>query len=366
MNENAGIPRGKVFVTGGSGHVGANLVRRLLDDGQEVRALVLPGTNNAALQGLDIETVEGDLRDAQRMREVIKGCSRVFHVAAKISTLNASAGEQKELFEINVLGTRNVMRAALDNGVARAVLTGSFSAVGYDPDDPSKPSNEDMPFWPFDAAMPYARTKALAEHETLKCIVDGLDAVIATSCACIGPHDYLPSRMGRTMLDFARGKLRAYINGGFDFVNAKDLAQGHMLAMEKGRRGQKYIFSTHFHTLADLVQMFSEVTGLPPVRLKLPAPVMSSITGVYAGALSKAFPNIPQRLTPAAIRILRMRRHADTSKARAELGYQPTNIRDAVRDAYAFFVRSGMLEPGIIRSGAEPPASSGPEAAAAE
>lgn len=365
MNERVEIPRGKVLVTGGSGHVGANLVRRLLAEGHEVRCLVLPGTNNAGLQGLDVELFEGDVRDAKQMLEATRGCTRVFHVAAKISILNASAGEQREIFEINVLGTRNVMRAALENGVSRAVLTGSFSATGYDQDDPSRPSNEDMPFWPFGNAMPYAHSKALAEHETLKCVIDGLDAVIATSCACIGPHDYLPSRMGRTMIDFARGKLRAYIDGGFDFVNANDIVQGHMLAMEKGRKGHKYIFSTHFHTLGELVQMWSEVTGLPPVRLKLPAPVMSTITGAYSGTLSKMFPNMPQRLTPASIRILRMRRHADTTKAQTELGYKPSNIKDAVREAYAFFAAQGMVDPSrlVLR---DPEPSSGPEAAAAE
>jgi nucleoside-diphosphate-sugar epimerase len=367
MSEQTSIPTGKVFVTGGSGHVGANLVRRLLEDGQEVRCLLFPGADNRGLEGLDVECVEGDLRDFDAVKRAVGGCMRVFHVAAKISTLNPSAGEQKELFGINVLGTRNVMRAALQAGVARAVLTGSFSAVGYDPDDPSKPSNEDMPFWPFDAGtLPYARSKALAEHELLKVVADGLDAVVATSCACIGPHDWLPSRMGRTMIDFAHGKLRAYVDGGFDFVNAGDLVQGHMLAMEKGRRGQKYIFSTHFHTLDDLVEMFVDVTGLPRPALKIPGPLMAGITGLYAGTLSKVFPDMPQRLTPGAIRILRMRRHADTSKARTELGYQPSNIADAVFEAFSFFEQHGMVPEGTVRERPRPDATGGHTAAAAE
>jgi nucleoside-diphosphate-sugar epimerase len=235
------------------------------------------------------------------------------------------------------------MRAAMENGVKRAVLTGSFSATGHDLDDPSRPSNEDLPFYPFEDSLPYARSKVLAEHEMLKCIVDGLDGVIATSCACVGPHDYLPSRMGRTMIDYAHGRLRAYIDGGFDFVNARDLVQGHMLAMDKGRTGQKYIFSTQFHTLSDFVQMFSETLGRPPVRLKLPGPLMAGLTGLYSGTLSKLFPNAPQRLTPGAIRILRMRRHADTTKARTELGYRPTDLRSAVREAFEFFHRAGMI-----------------------
>ncbi len=334
---------GKVFVTGGAGHVGNNLVRRLVADGHDVRCLVVPGANNRGLEGLPVELVEGDIRDFASMKRATKGCDRVFHVAAKVSTLNPSAGEQRELFDVNVMGVRNVMRAAMENGVKRAVLTGSFSGTGHDLDDPSRPSNEDLPFYPFEDSLPYARSKVLAEHEMLKCIVDGLDGVIATSCACVGPYDWLPSRMGRTMIDYAHGRLRAYIDGGFDFVNARDLVQGHMLAMEKGRTGQKYIFSTQFHTLADFVQMFAETLGTPPVRLKLPGPLMAGITGIYSGALSKLFPNVPQRLTPGTIKILRMRRRADTTKARTELGYRPTDLRSAVREAFAFFHREGMI-----------------------
>lgn len=337
------IPKGKVFLTGGSGHVGANVLRALLDDGQEVRVLVEPGGAREAFEGLDVELVEGDLRDAEAMRRVTKGVARVFHVAAKVSTLNPGAGEQRDLYDINVIGTRNVLRAALENGVARAVLTGSFSATGFNPDDPSLPSDETMPFYPFGRVMPYARTKQLAEHEMLKCVVDGLDAVIATSCACVGPNDFMPSRMGRTMIDYAHGRLRAYIDGGFDFVSFKDIAAGHLLAMEKGRTGHKYIFSTHFHTLQDLVDMFSDTMGTPPVRLKLPAAVMAGLTGVYSGALSKVFPKMPQRLTPGAIGVLRMRRHANTTKAREELGYQPGTVADAVREAYADLYRRGLI-----------------------
>lgn len=337
------IPRGKVFVTGGSGHVGAHVVHALLDEGHDVRCLVQPGANNAALEGLPVERVEGDLRDYDAMLRATKGCTRVFHVAAKVSTLNASAGEQRELYEINVVGARHVLRASLENGVARAVLTGSFSATGYDLDDPSTPSHEERPFYPFGDVMPYAHTKALAEHELLKCVVEGLDAMVVTSCACIGAWDFMPSRMGRTMVDYSHGKLRAFIPGGFDFVNGRDIARAHLLAMEKGRRGQKYICSTHFHTLEELVAMFSEVSGLPPVTLQVPPRLMASITGLYAGSLAKVFPKLPQRLTPGAIGVLRMRRHADTSKAQRELGYQPGSVRDAVRDAFVWFARQGKL-----------------------
>lgn len=352
------IPSGKVLVTGGSGHVGANLVRRLLAEGQELRCLVQPGQSREAFAGLEVELVEADLRDAAAMRTVVAGCTRLFHVAAKVSTLNASAGEQREIYEVNVVGTRNIMRAALEAGVARAVMTGSFSAVGYDLDRPSAPSNEDLPFYPFAKVLPYAQSKALAELEVLRCVVDGLDAVIVTSCACVGPHDYMPSRVGRTMLDYAHGRLHAYVDGGFPFVAARDIVDGHVLGMEKGRTGHKYIIASEFMTLGDLVEIWSELLGRPPVRLKLPRPVMAAMTGLYSGTFAKLFPNAPQRLNPGALEILKLNRHADTRKAREELGFVPTRVKAALYEALEDFARRGKIPGEMLK-----PASATPVAA---
>jgi len=357
-------PKGKIFVTGGSGHVGANLVRRLVADGHELRCCVVPGGDTRPFEGLDVELVEADIRDYDAMHKAIAGCTRVFHVAAKVSILSPSAKEYKDIFSINVMGTRNVMRAALANGVEKAVLTGSFSAVGYDPDDPSKPSTDDMPHWPYDVhVLPYARSKALAEHEMLKVVVDGLDASIATSCSCIGPHDWIPSRMGRTMCDYAKGKLRAYVPGGFEFVASRDIADGHVRTMAAGRPGQKYIFATGFHTLPELLGMWKDVVGERARPRRIPPGLMSAFSSVYSGALSKFFPNVPQRLTPGSIRILQMQRHADTTKARTELGWRPTDMPSAMREAYEFFAQVGMIPREVV---VQVPREAGPTSAAAE
>ena len=163
---------GKVLVTGAAGHLGANLVRRLLDEGVEVRVLLRRGSNNAAVDGLDVERVYGDLRDPGSLVPAVRGIRDVFHVAANISTIVANPALEREIYECNVLGTRNLLRAAGEAGVERVVVTGSFSAVGYDLDDRERPSNEDMPFWPFEEVLPYARTKVLVEHETLKACVE--------------------------------------------------------------------------------------------------------------------------------------------------------------------------------------------------
>jgi nucleoside-diphosphate-sugar epimerase len=337
------IPRGRVLVTGGTGLLGANLVRHLLADGQQVRVMVEPGASRRALDGLDVESVEGDLRDAAAVTAAVRGCARVFHTAAKVSTLSASAGETRTIWDVNVMGTRHVVRAALEAGVARVVVSGSFSSVGFDPDDPARAATEDMPFYPFFEWMPYARTKVLAELETYKAVADGLDAVIAVSTGIIGANDYLPSRPGKVLVDFANGKLRGYIPGGSEFVATDDIARGHMLAMEKGRSGQKYTISTCFMTLDDLLGIFEEVAGGRRPRLRISPGLMSALTSLQSGVLARIFPEMPQRLTPGAIKVLTMNRRADLSKARNELGYEPGDIRQAIREAYEFFCRIGMI-----------------------
>ena len=197
-----------VLVTGGSGHLGANLVRRLLDDGQAVRVLMRPESDNRGLDGLSVERAPGDLRDLPAVRAAVAGCTQVYHCAAKVST--ARRGE-REIFACNVIGTRHVLQAARESGVSRVVVSGSFSAVGH---DPARPSDETVPFYPFGPVLPYSWSKMLVEHECLKAGAEGLDVVVAISCAIIGPNDFKPSRMGRTLVDFAGGRLRAYVPGG--------------------------------------------------------------------------------------------------------------------------------------------------------
>jgi nucleoside-diphosphate-sugar epimerase len=327
------------LVTGATGHLGANLVRRLLADGQQVRVLLheRDGLDNQAVGGLPVERVFGDLRDLDAMRAAVSGATRVFHTAAKIATV---AGGEREIYDINVTGTRNVLKAAREAGVRRVVVTGSFSAVGHNPD---RPSNEDDPFYPFGWHLPYSVSKAWVEHECLKAVALGQEVVIAVSCAILGPNDFFPSRMGRVVKDFAGGELGAYIPGGFDFVAARDIAAGHVLAMEKGRSGQRYVFSTRFVEVDELMAILERVTGRARPRLRLPPGLMMGLAHVGSFVLTNFFPSVPQRFTPAAVRILQMRRRADTSRAQRELGYEPTSIEDALREAYEHFVERGEI-----------------------
>lgn len=333
---------GITLITGATGHLGANLVRHLLAEGEQVRVMIHTENDNGALDGLDVERVNGDLRNNKEISNAVQGCSHLFHCAALISTIDGDASQKREIFDTNVNGTINILQAAISHNIEKVVVSGSLSATGYAPDNSS---HEDMPFYPFDRHLPYGFTKHLTEHECLKAHANGLNVVIATSCAIIGPHDYMPSRLGRVLIDYANGSLRAYIPGGFEFVTSHDIAKGHILAMRHGRSGQKYIFGTTYSSVDDLLAIFSEVTGRPLPKLRLSPWLMATLAEIADKTWYKAFPNHPRRFTPGAVRLLQMHRRASHEKAKQELGYQPTQLSDAVKEAYDDFVRRGLIVP---------------------
>lgn len=331
------------LVTGAAGHVGANLVHTLVARGERVRVLLRAGDNNEAVEGLEVERFYGDLRAPESLAPAIDGARRIYHVASMVSTIDGDADHKRTIYETNVVGTRNLLRLARESGVERTIVTGSFSAVGYDLDQTDRPADETMGFYPYHRAMPYERSKVLQEHEVLKACAEGQDALIVTSCAVIGGHDYLPSRMGQTLARFANGELNAYVPGGFEFVAARDIVAGHTLAMEKGRAGQKYIIATQFLTLDDIFDVWEELTGQRRPPLRLPTNVMLPIAEATSFFMTRFRPKAPQLLTPGAIRRLKLCRHADTSKAKTELGFTPTSVEEAFAEAYAFHWQRGAI-----------------------
>lgn len=325
-----------LLVTGANGHLGANLIRRLLADGNPVRVLLRPKSDNSSVDGLAVERIFGDLRDPASLLAATQGCAGVYHCAARISTVG---GSEQEIFETNVLGTRNLLQAAAQNGVARVVVSGSLSAVGHRREGAT---DETVPFNPFEDHLPYGFSKAAAEHECLKAAANGLDVVIATSCAILGPNDFKPSRMGQLLIDYSRRRLRAYVPGGFEFVSTRDIVEGHLLAMRKGRRGHKYIFSTEFMTMDALMRLYMEITGQPIPPLRLPPKLMMGLA--HISELTQRFSGRRRLLTRAAVRLLDRAQRVDCSKARSELGYRSGSIAQAVHDAYECFVTRGVIE----------------------
>lgn len=335
---------GRLLVTGATGHLGANLVRRLLDDGETLRVLLEPGVKTAAVDGLDVERVTGDLRDVDAVAKAVRGVTAVYHVGAIVSTVQGNREHRRAIFETNVLGTKYVLDAALRHDVERVVVTGSFSAVGYDPNDSTRPSDEEMAFDPFRSPTPYSTSKAAAEQQCWQAAARGLDVRVAVSCAIIGPNDFVPSRLGGVLCALAKGRIAAYVPGGFPFVAARDIAEGHVLTMKKGRSGERYIFASEYRTMDELMGMYESVTGQrrPPIRL--PRPMMSAVARAINPFVTRFVPPSQHRLTPAAIHILGLERRADIEKARRELGYQPTAVLDAVRAAYDWFRARGEIE----------------------
>ncbi|MEU2514639.1 NAD-dependent epimerase/dehydratase family protein [Streptomyces syringium] len=328
-----------ILVTGASGHLGANMVRRLLADGHDIRVLVEPpGPAGEALDGLPVRRTVGDLRNPAAVAAAVEGCESVYHCAARITT---TARGHRDIHAVNVLGTRNVLDAARRHGVRRVVVTGSFSATSP---APGRASTERDLHYPFAAHTPYTRSKVLVEHECCKAAAQGLDVVVAVSTAIIGPHDYVPSRMGRVLLDFAHGRLFTYLPGGFEFVSAQDLVQGHLLAMERGLPGHKYLLSTEFRTVDQMMDHYAQVTGRRKPRLRMPAPAMGALARLAEGPRSVLTPHREARFTPAAVRFLRSQRRADCSLAREALGYRPTDIATAVEQAYRCFVDRGLVQ----------------------
>ena len=252
-----------VVVTGAGGHLAANLIRLLVKRGRRVRAVVRRDVR--AIKGLDLELVRADLLDLSSLLRAFKGAKIVYHLAAVISI----SGEQKGLVErTNVLGTRNVVEACLETGVRRLI---HFSSIHAHQQEPlNKVLDENRSYVPSDHPTPYDRSKAGGEREILRGVEMGLDAVIVNPTGVIGPWDYKPSLMGQMFLDLYHHKYISLVRGGFDWVDARDVALGAMAAEEKASPGNKYLLSGHWRTFRDLAELARKVSGIDPPSIYTP------------------------------------------------------------------------------------------------
>ena len=317
-----------VVVTGASGLVGGNLVRALLENGFVVRALV--HQDRRALQGLEVELAQGDITKPASLQVAFKDAEVVFHFAGAIS-LEADSWSQMEA--INVTGTRNVVEACLKCGVSRLVYCSSIHALTQEPFD--LPVDEKRGFVTQRNASPYDLSKARGEMEVQSGLDLGLDAVVLNPTAVIGPHDYKPSYIGRSLVQLARGKIPILVGGGFDWVDVRDVASGAIQAMQSAPKGRRYILSGHWKSVQDIARMAAKEAGRPAPRLSVPlwlaflaAPVFDHIARM----------NGKQPLfTRFSLQALRSNRHILHDRASQELGYTARPVKTTIHDTLEWF-----------------------------
>ncbi len=326
------------LVTGASGHVGANLVRHLLARGERVRVLV--HRVSSALEGLEVERVSGDVRDPQTLARACSGVTVVYHLAAMISIVGDPQGL---VHETNANGALNVARACLEAGVGRLVHCSSVHA--FDLRDDGREVNEGTQRVTETGARhnAYDRSKALGEAAVRATIAEGLDAVIVHPTGVLGPHDYGPSRMGQVLLDLYHQRLPAVVDGGFDWVDVRDVSAALHAAAAVGRTNESYLVSGHYHSIAEVAKVASGVTGVASPRLVVPMG-LASLAAPVATYWSRLVGREPL-FTGESLEALRANPRLDNSKAQRELGLRPRPLTETVRAAYAWFDGQGLLAP---------------------
>lgn len=330
-------PGDTVLVTGASGFLGSAVARALAARGLRPRLLVRPGSPRGNLAGLDHVPAEGDLTDPASLIRAMRGARYLFHVAADYRLW---APDPLVILRVNVDGTRDLMRAALEAGVERIVYTSSVAALKVA--GATAPVDETAPLDPDEAIGTYKRSKTLAERVVERMVAEeGLPAVIVNPSTPIGPRDIRPTPTGRIILDAARGKIPAFVDTGLNFAHVDDIAEGHLLAFERGRIGERYILGGENLSLQTLLAEIARLAGRPAPRVKLPrAPLFPLALG--AEAVARLTGREPL-LTVDGLRMSRYRMFFTSAKAERELGYRARPWQEGVADAMAWFRGAGML-----------------------
>lgn len=332
MAESAGLSL--AVVTGAAGHLGANLVRALLAAGRSVRCMVRDDTR--ALEGLDVERVRGDLGEPTSLAAAFAGADAVFHCAARISIMGSEGGRVEAA---NVEGVRHVLDACRGAKVRRLVHFSSVQALA-DP-GPGRALDEDAELAGARATSAYERSKSAGEQLVLDAVAKGLDAVIVTPTAAIGPWDWKPSRAGGALIELARGKMPALLDAGFDWVDARDVARGAIDAEAKGTAGRRYLLSGQWRSLAEVAALVHQAGGRPPPRIVLPL-ALGAVVAPLGLAGARLFGAQPV-FTPDSIRMLKGVRKIDPRRSKAELGWAPRPLEATVRETMDWFRTVGML-----------------------
>ena len=315
------------LVTGATGFLGWHVARKLIDRGDRVRVLA---RDPSRVRELEVETVQGDLRDPASLERAVAGCGVVYHVAADYRLW---ARDPQEMFRSNVDGTRNLLTAAKSAGVDRVVYTSTVGCIGI-------PANglgdETTPVSAEEMSGPYKRSKFEAEQ-----VAKEFPVVIVNPTAPIGDHDFKPTPTGKIVVDFLRGAMPAFVDTGLNVVDARDVAEGHLLACERGRTGERYILGSENLTLEQILSKLAAITGKPAPRTQVPYAV------AYAfGAVSTAWASVTGKEPRApldAVKMARKKMWVSHEKASRELGYSPGPASVALERAADWFRAHGYV-----------------------
>ena len=325
----------RVFITGATGFVGSHVARRYATEGVQLRLLTRKTSRLEGLEGLDAEVVTGDLRQPEDLRSALTGCDALVHVAADYRLW---VRDPKEMYAANVDGTRELLRLARETGVERVVYTSSVATMGFKSD--GSVVNEDTPVSLEDMIGHYKRSKFLGEQEAIKAAAAGQHVMILNPTTPIGPGDAKPTPTGRIIVDFLNRKFPAYVDTGLNLVDVDEVARMHVVALDRGTPGRRYILGGENLTLKQILDRMSAITGLPSPTKKVPHAVAMGYAffdEMITGRLLKREP----RATVEAVRMGKKMMFASSSKAEQDLGFHVLPIYQALRSAIDWFVKHG-------------------------
>ena len=322
----------RVFVTGGTGFIGANLVRLLLKQGYRIRVLVRPTSKLDNLESLDVEIITGDLNDGD-LEQKMRGCRALFHVAAHYSLWQA---DQESVYLNNVLGTRNILAAAQRADIERTVYTSSVAAIGVGNAGITVDETHQSPVKKL--VGHYKKSKYFAEQEALKAYHLGQDIVIVNPSTPIGSWDIKPTPTGEIILRFLQGKMPFYVDTGLNWIDVEDVAWGHLLALEKGQSGDRYILGNQNLTLKTILDNLAEITNLNAPQQLIPHFIPHACAWIdecLLGAIGKK-PSV----SLDGVKMARQKMYYDSTKAVRELGLPQSPIKPALQKAVEWFKRN--------------------------
>lgn len=327
----------RAFVTGATGFIGGNLVRKLLADGHTVRALARPQSDQRNLAGLPVELVSGDLDNQKNLVEQLEGCDVVFHVAALYSLW---ARDAAAIYRANVTGTENLLAAARRAGLKRFVHTSSVAAIGVPA--PNTLGTEATQTTLAELVSDYKKSKYLAEQAALQAARAGMDVVIVNPSTPVGAHDVKPTPTGEIILRFLQNRMPAYVHTGLNLIDVEDVARGHILAWQKGRTGERYILGNRNLSLKEMLEMLAAITGKPAPRVAIPHFIPLAVAYVDEMMLARYFGKRPQ-VSFYSVQMSQKAMYYDATKAVRELGLPQSPIEQALEKAVRWFEANGYV-----------------------